>query len=76
MGKYGNWYERRTAKGKMNYLTDDIFHPLIKGDNAYLFFTADKLMHLLIERDFNKWIKGFIQYDLIPSAVKIVKRRR
>ena len=69
--------KRPYTKGQVNYLIDDLLHPLYK-DNQW-FRLLDGLAHAIVEGNIPVSAKKFIQYnmqDIVKVALKSRQKRK
>lgn len=55
------------SKGQLNYIVDDLTHPLIEKNTAFIL--ADQVLHMLVERDPKVSLEKFVRYSL-PQLIK------
>jgi hypothetical protein len=62
---------RRYTKGELNYLIDDLLHPLYKVNEGFVL--VDGVLHGLIEQNPPLSVKKFMKYNL-PAIMKEVRK--
>jgi hypothetical protein len=62
---------RSSTKGQLNYLIDDLLHPLYKVNEGFVL--VDGVLHAIIERDPPLSVKKFLKYNL-PTVMKQVRK--
>jgi hypothetical protein len=61
----------RYTKGQLNYLIDDLLHPLYKTNEGFML--VDGVLHGLVEKNPPLSVKKFIKYNL-PAIMKEVRK--
>ena len=60
------------TKGELNYLIDDLLHPLYRENEG--FRLVDAVLHGVVEQDPSQSVKKFIKYNL-PAVMKKVRKQ-
>jgi hypothetical protein len=63
---------RKTDKGKLNKIIDDLIHPYFKEYPAMII--VDGLLHAIVEQDPDKSLNNFIRYN-IPKLLRELRQK-
>lgn len=55
---------RVPSEGTINYLIDDLLHPLAKGEKRKAVLLLDTALHFINENDPQRSLKKFVRYNL------------
>jgi hypothetical protein len=64
---------RKTDKGKLNKLIDDLIHPHFREYPALII--VDGLLHAMVEQNPKASLRKFIKYN-VPKLLKILTRKQ
>jgi len=63
---------RKTDKGKLNKLIDDLIHPYFKEYPAMII--VDGLLHAMVEQNPDANLRKFVKYN-VPKIIKTLARK-
>jgi hypothetical protein len=64
---------RKTEKGRLNKLIDDLIHPHFKDYPALII--VDGLLHAMVEQNPDASLRKFIKYN-VPKLLKTLTRKQ
>lgn len=64
---------KRTTKGELNKLIDDLIHPYFKEYPALII--VDSLLHAMVEQDPDMSLRKFVKYN-IPTLLESLTRKQ
>ena len=64
---------RKTPKGELNRLVDNLIHPYFKEYPALII--VDSLLHAMVEQDPDMSLRKFVRYN-IPILLKSLTRKQ
>jgi hypothetical protein len=64
---------RKTDKGKLNKLIDDLIHPHFREYPALII--VDGLLHAMVEQNPDASLRKFIKYN-VPKLLKTITRKQ
>lgn len=67
----GKRQPRSYTKGELNYMIDDMLHPLYKVNEGFVL--VDRVLHGLVEQNPPQSVKKFIKCNL-PAMMKEVRK--
>ena len=65
--------KRKTAKGKLNKLVDDVMHPHFKQHPATIII--DGFLHAIVEQNPDESLRKFVKYNL-PKLLEASSKKK